>query len=70
VEGCELGYGVGGRVDEGVDACSVVLGEGAADLEVEGGDGRVESADVGVEVGLGDVVGEGFAAGCVCGTSC
>ena len=53
---CELRYGVGGCIYEGEDTGSVVLGEGAADFEVEGGDGCVQGGDVVVEIRLGDVV--------------
>ena len=41
VGGGELGDGVGGGVDEGVDAGAGGLMRGAADFEVEGGEGVV-----------------------------
>ncbi len=53
--------GITGRVDEGVDACSGSLVVGTADFEVVGGDNVVGCGDVGVEVGFGDIFGEGLA---------
>ena len=34
---------------------------GASDFEVEGGDGIIGSRDIGIEIGLGDILAEGFA---------
>lgn len=61
VGGGYLGYGIAGGVDEGVDAGSRGLVVGAADFEVEVGDGIVGGVDVGGEVSFGHVFGECFA---------
>lgn len=60
VGGCELGDGVAGGVDEGVDAGARGLVVSAADFEVEGRDGAVGGGDVGGEVSFGHVFWEGL----------
>ena len=51
---------VAGGIYESVDARSGGLMVGAADLEVEGGDGTVGGGEVGIEVSLSDILGENF----------
>ena len=55
--GRQLSNRITGRVYEGVDAGPGGLVIGAADFEVERGDGIVGGGDVGIEVGLGDILG-------------
>ena len=55
--GRQLSDGITGRVYEGVDAGPGGLVIGAADFEVERGDGIVGGGDVGIEVSLGDILG-------------
>lgn len=61
VGGRELRDRVAGGVDESVDAGAGGLVVGAADFEVERGDGVVGGGDVGVEVSFRHIFWESFA---------
>lgn len=65
VGGRQLRDGIAGGVDESVDTGAGGLVVGAADFEVEGGDGAVGGGDVGVEVSFRHIFREGFALFCV-----